>query len=205
MKGAGGSQSYSFNSTSPYRFEKLAKYILGNDDLMIVGERSNSDRGQSRQYGDSRDRDREKDYRYERDREYRTERDRERERDRSRNTGSNRGNHNRSARERRSRSRERSGRNVDSARENERNRARSPYSNSNYENDTNKRHNSNRLSPNNQDAMSGLTALENIRDRGVSRSPARETAGNDKCSEVRGPLNFIPQEMQVRMNFHVGD
>ena len=170
---------------------------------MIIEERSNSEKCQSRVYGDSRERDREKDYRYERDREYRTERDREREKDKGRNIGSDRGNHTRSTRGRRSRSRERSGRNVDSSRENERNRGRSPYSNSNYENDTTKRYNNNRLSPNNQDAMSGLTALENIRDRGVSRSPARDTAVNDRLSGVRGPLNFIPQEMQVNAVFNV--
>jgi hypothetical protein len=52
--------------------------------------------------------------------------------------------------------------------------------------------------------MSGLTALENIRDRGVSRSPARDTAGNDKFSGVRGPLNFIPHEMQVGTTSDVG-
>ena len=171
---------------------------------MIVGERTNSERSQNRSLGDSRDRDREKDYRYERDREYRGDRDRENERGRGRNICTDQGNNSRSVRERKSRSRERerSGRNVETTRETDRSRGRSPYGSGNYENDSSKRQNSSRLSPNNQDAMSGLTALENIRDRGVSRSPVREATGNDKYRD-RGPLNFLPQGIQVRLKKYI--
>ena len=170
---------------------------------MIVGEHSNSQRNPNRSNLDCRaDRDKEKDYRYERDREYRSDRNRERDRDRI--GGSERGSNNRSGQDRRSQSRdrERSGRNTNSFRGYDRGRGRSPpVGATSCENDG-KRYNGNRSSPVNQDAMSGLTALENLRDRGVSRSPIRSVApGNDKLGGEGGSFNLMSSEMQVKLKF----
>ena len=165
---------------------------------MIVGEHSNDQRTQIRPNDEIRlERNKEKDYRNERDREHRNERDRER--DRNRKGGPEKGSY-RNGKERRSRSREkeRAGRDEGAKRENTRLRGRSPPNDGRcYENDVNRRQNSGRFSPGNQDAMSGLTALENIRDRGISRSPVRETVSIGDRFGVGGSLDPINREIQV--------
>ena len=169
--------------------------ILGNDDLMVVGEYSRSSNNKTQ--NDRRYRDREKDDKeYERDRQHRSNKDRERERD-GRNISADRGIH-RSGRDRRSRSKEREKpwRNSDSNRRHERNREASPF----Y--DGSKKGNNSRQSPLNQDAMSGLTVLENLRDRGVSRSPIRDS-GNEKHVRVGGDsFNLLSREIQVKLVFY---
>ena len=165
---------------------------------MIVGEHSNDQRTQIRPNDEIRlERNKEKDYRNERDREHRNERDRER--DRNRKGGPEKGSY-RNGKERRSRSREkeRAGRDEGAKRENTRLRGRSPPNDGrSYENDVNRRQNSGRFSPGNQDAMSGLTALENIRDRGISRSPVRETVSIGDRFGVGGSLDPINREIHV--------
>ena len=49
--------------------------------------------------------------------------------------------------------------------------------------------------------MSGLTVLENLRDRGVSRSPARDTTrGNEKYARAGGDsFNLLSRDLQVKL------
>ena len=164
---------------------------------MIVGEHSRSDRNQGRQVsgavgddhhrGGDRDRDRrdrERDYhRYDREKDSRNPNERDRgER--------NRGYYDRGRSERDSRlSRDRYERSErERGRPSDDRRRSSPFSGGGYNDNSRYNSRTNNYSPNNnQDSMSGLTALENIRDRGVSRSPVRDLPSND----------FLSHKMQV--------
>jgi len=168
----------------------------GNDDLMVVGEYSGSSNNYNRSNNERRDQ--EKDYKEnDRDRQHRSNRDRERERGRHRNS-EDRGMQ-RTGRDRRSNSKERFGpwHNKDSERHHGSSRAESPYLDKNCDTGGKKKYNSDRHSPCNQDAMSGLTVLENLRDRGVSRSPIRDSrSGNEKSGQGSNTLNYMAREIQ---------
>ena len=172
--------------------------IIGNDDLMVVGEYSGSSNNYNRSNNERRDQ--EKDYKEnDRDRQHRSNRDRERERGRHRNS-EDRGMQ-RTGRDRRSNSKERYGpwHSKDSERHHGSSRAESPYLDKNCDTGGKKKYNSDRHSPCNQDAMSGLTVLENLRDRGVSRSPIRDSrSGNEKSGQGSNTLNYMAREIQVR-------
>merc|ERR1712223_1120581 len=163
----------------------------GNDDLMVVGEYSGSSNNCNRSNNERRDQ--EKDYKEnDRDRQHRSNRDRERERGRHRNS-EDRGMQ-RAGRDRRSNSKERFGpwHNKDSERHHGGSRAESPYLDKNCDTGGKKKYDSERHSPCSQDAMSGLTVLENLRDRGVSRSPIRDSrSGNEKSGQGSNALNYM--------------
>ena len=162
---------------------------------MVVEDYSSHSNNHNRSQNEKRDRDRDRNYKeYDRDRQNGNNRDRGRKYDspdRSRR---------RNERDR-SRSKDRGGtwHRKTSGRIHERTRGESPSMDKNFESDTNKRFSGGRHSPPNQDAMSGLTALENLRDRGVSRSPIKETRSeNEKHVPLRGgTYNLMTRELQV--------
>ena len=162
---------------------------------MVVEDYSSNSNNHNRSQNEKRDRDRDRNYKeYDRDRQNGNNRDRGRKYDspdRSRR---------RNERDR-SRSKDRGGtcHRKTSGRIHERTRGESPSMDKNFESDMNKRFSGGRHSPPNQDAMSGLTALENLRDRGVSRSPIKESRSeNEKHVPLKGgTYNLMTRELQV--------